>query len=115
MECTYCGAELEYEDSYGNRDYICHDDRNGKRGDIYRCPNHEGFQEIEGSINHILCYYNKENENLNQEELNKVITDYLEEFGITDLIEVTCDSSTHNVSGSFYTDCNGNLYEGYPC
>jgi len=26
-----------------------------------------------------------------------------------------CDSETFNVAGSFYTDNNGNLHEGYPC
>ena len=44
MECPICGAELEYDDSYGNRDYICHDDIIGKSGDIYRCPNSEEFE-----------------------------------------------------------------------
>ena len=115
MECPYCGVELEWEDSYGTRDYISYGDSNGKSGDIYRCPNHEGFQTIEEATNYILCYSNKENETLNQEELNKVIREYLFEFGLHDLIEVCCDSYTHSVSGSFYTDKQENLHEGYPC
>lgn len=102
MECTYCGSELEYEDSYGNRDYICHGDSNGKRGDIYRCPNHEGFQ----TKDEVLTYLK-----IDDSELET----YLKEQGFEEWQEVPCDSSTHNVSGSFYTDCNGNLYEGYPC
>ena len=27
----------------------------------------------------------------------------------------SCDSSMHHVPGSFYTDTQGNLHEGYPC
>lgn len=109
MECPYCGTELEW------KEYIIYGNENYKSGDIYRCPNHEGFQDIEDATNYILKYYNKESEILNQEGLNKVIEDYFNEFGISDLIEVCCDSSTLSVSGSFYTDRQENLHEGYPC
>ena len=82
MECTYCGAELNHEDSYGNHEYICHGDTIGKSGDIYRCPNHEGFETKEDAIEYALksdiCYENWE--------------------------DIVCDSAMHNASGSFY--CN---------
>lgn len=39
MICPICGAELEHEDSFGNLDFINHGNLNGKRGDIFRCPN----------------------------------------------------------------------------
>jgi len=102
MECTYCGAELEYEDSYGNRDYIIYGNNNGKSGDIYRCPNHEGFETNEEALNYL---------KITEDELGQ----YLKDNGFEDWEEIVCDSSTHNVSGSFYTDKQGNLYEGYPC
>ena len=102
MECTYCGAELEYEDSYGNRDYIAYGNRNGKSGDIYRCPNHEGFSTKELALTYL---------QIDEDELEQ----YLKDNGLEDWEEIVCDSSTHNVSGSFYTDKQGNLYEGYPC
>ena len=93
MECTYCGAYLEWEDSYGTLDYLRYGVVEGKRGDIYRCPNHEGFEDEDEAF------------------------DYAENNGVDydDLGEVCCESMNHNVSGSFYTDINGNLYEGYPC
>lgn len=93
MECTYCGAELVHEDSYGNRNYICHGDMNGKAGDIYKCPNHEGFESEEEAI----AYAEKN------------------DIEYEDWTEICCDSSMHHVSGSFYTDRQDNLCEGYPC
>jgi hypothetical protein len=93
MECIYCGAELEWEDSYGNHEYICHGDISGKSGDIYRCPNHEGFETQEDAIEYALKG----------------------EIAYDDWKEITCDSSMHRVSGSFYTDRQENLHEGYPC
>lgn len=84
--CPHCGAELEYHDSYGRI-------RGGwmevKNGEIYKCPNHEGFATREEA----LAY----------------------EPDATDWEEVTCHSATHHVSGSFYTDRADNLHEGYPC
>jgi hypothetical protein len=93
MECTYCEVELEQKDSYGNHEYICHGDINGKSGDIFRCPNHEGFENKELAIEYA--------------EANNI------EYN--DWEEIVCDSACHSVSGSFYTDRQGNLYEGYPC
>lgn len=115
MECPICGAELEWEDSYGTLDFIIHEDMNGKRGDIYRCPNHEGFEEIDDCMDYILNHYNKNNENLTQNEFNMIISRYLEEFGLEDITEVCCESCCNSVSGSFHTDMQDNLYEGYPC
>lgn len=51
MECPYCGQELSFEDTFGNRDYCLNAigyypdypvERNPvKGGDIYRCDNPE--------------------------------------------------------------------------
>jgi len=98
MECPYCNAELEQTDSWGNSDYILRGDRNGKKGDIFKCPNHEGFDsETEA----------KDFLKLNEETF--------EDLGVESLEEVTCHSSVHHVSGSFYTDRQENLHNGYPC
>ncbi len=91
MDCPFCGAELEYEDTWFNglpRD-------GDKQGEIYRCPNHEGFQSEEEAR-----AYNEEND-------SEFKDDWWE--------EIVCYSATHHVSGSFYTDKNGNLHNGYPC
>lgn len=93
MDCIYCGAELEWHDSYGNKDYILHGDARGKGGDIFKCPNHEGFETEQEAL-----AYAKEN-NLDYD----------------DWTEIVCDSACHSASGSFYTDIQGNLHEGYPC
>jgi hypothetical protein len=93
--CPYCDAELEYEDSFGNLAFI--QGRGEKSGDIFRCPNHEGFSTKEDVEN-----YATKNCMLFIWDLNK-------------WEEIYCDSSVHNVSGSFYTDKNGDLHEGYPC
>lgn len=103
MECIYCGAELDWHDSYGNKDYIIYGDRSGKRGDIYICPNHEGFDSVEEVMDYL---------NINDEsELNN----YLSENELDSWEDIVCQSETHSVSGSFYTDINDNLHEGYPC
>jgi len=43
------------------------------------------------------------------------LVETLEELGVSSWDEVTCNSSMHFVSGSFYTDQSGDLKEGYPC
>lgn len=103
MECIYCGAELELYDSYGNRDYICYGDSTGKRGDIYKCPNHNGFEFIEDAMAYI--------------DVNEMhqLEEYLKSNNMESWGEIACDSSCHSVSGSFYTDNQENLHEGYPC
>lgn len=92
-ECPYCGAELEQTDSYGNKEYIIYDNQKGKQGDIFSCPNRDGFSS--------------------EEEAKK----YAEENSIeySSWEEICCESNSHNVSGSFYTDKDGNLHNGYPC
>lgn len=86
IECPYCGAELVYEDSYGRI-------RNGfmevKKGEIFKCPNRDGFPTPEEAR-----AYDPDEKNVE---------------------EIACHSSTHYVSGSFYTDSAGNLHNGYPC
>lgn len=97
MECTYCGEELTYEDSYGNKEYIIYGTC-PKSGDIYSCPNHVGFDDEESAMEYL-----KETEQT------------MESLDVDTWGEIVCDSSTHHVSGSFYTDSSDNLYEGYPC
>lgn len=60
-----------------------------KNGDIYKCPNHEGFATPEEAQAY--------------------------EPEAKDWQEVVCHSAVHYVSGSFYTDRAGNLHDGYPC
>lgn len=93
MNCPYCGAELVYNSFYYRGNYSSGEYE--KLGDIYSCPNSEGFEDIELRNSYI-------------EECNLVkSTDY------EDVEEVICESS--NCNGSFYTDNQDNLYEGYPC
>ena len=103
MECIYCGAELEWYDSYGNKDYIIYGDMNGKRGDIYKCPNHEGFESCQDVMEYI--------------DVNEIheLEDYLSVNCLETWGEIVCDSACHCVSGSFYIDIQCNLHEGYPC
>jgi hypothetical protein len=93
--CEFCEAELDYEDSYGTKDYIIYGDIKGKNGEIFRCPNHQGFENKEDAIE-----YAKNN--------NLEYKDDLWE-------EIVCESSAQHVSGSYYTDRDGNLHLGYPC
>lgn len=95
MNCPYCGAELDYHDYYGNKDFIIYG-IGKKSGDIYKCPNYERFSDLDEA----------------QEYLDKT-GQTLESIGVTSLEEVVCDSYMFN--GNFYTDQRDNLYEGYPC
>ncbi|WP_312286688.1 hypothetical protein [Terrisporobacter sp.] len=103
MECMYCGAELDWYDSYGNKDYIIYGNMNGKRGDIYKCPNHEGFNSVEEVMEYLNMNYICE------------LNDYLTKNELDGWEDVVCESGMHSVSGSFYTDINDDLHEGYPC
>jgi len=85
QQCPHCGAELHYSDTY----FRGLGAQREKLGDIYRCPNHEGFSDEEAA----LAY----------------------EPDAPAWEEVVCFSSVHHVSGSFYTDKAGKLHEGYPC
>lgn len=94
MECPYCNAELEHHDTYflGRN----HTDA-GKLGDIFKCPNNEGFQ----------------NEQEAREYEAETLSD--DEKPAEDWQEIVCHSACHHVSGSFYTDRQENLHDGYPC
>lgn len=94
MECPYCGSELEHHDTYFKG--YNHTDAN-KLGDIFKCPNNEGFQ--------------------NEEEARAYEAEALsgDETPAEDWTEIVCNSACHHVSGSFYTDPQENLHEGYPC
>ena len=93
MECPYCNAELIVEDWYGHKVHGEHYWIEGhwkKDGDIYRCPNHEGFDS--------------------EEEAREYDPDHEGDWE-----EITCESACHSISGSFYDKKNGELQEGYPC
>lgn len=106
MECPYCGSELVYEDYYytgrpggyvnGSSPnpigYYSEPSNYKVLGEIYRCPNSEGFEDEQEAI------------------------EYAKNNGIefADPSEIVCDSNCHRVSGSFYTE-NNELKEGYPC
>ena len=100
MECTYCESELTYEGPYGKGN-LAAQEKYGygweKHGDIYRCPNSDGFNSKEEADAYL-----------------KEIGETLNSLGLESWEELVCDSATHNVSGSFYTN-NDNLKEGYPC
>lgn len=89
MECPYCNTELEWEDSYGIKEYINYGNENYKNGDIYKCPNREGFETKEEALNY-------------DDTCDEDIWEY-----------VACESGVFN--RYFYTDKQGDLHEGYPC
>jgi hypothetical protein len=103
MECPYCGAELIYDEEYGTGRHesfygtagngIHYPSTYKKIGDIYYCPNREGFENINEAEQ-----YKNSPEGIDQQELRNE--------------DVICDSSTFN--RFFYTDSNDNLKEGYP-
>ncbi|MCP4987224.1 MAG: hypothetical protein GY928_14595 [Colwellia sp.] len=95
MECPICNAELTHEDTWG---YLAAHQSGEIMGQIYRCPNHEGFDSEEEASEYL-------------KETNQT----LEDLDCETWEELTCDSSMHHVSGSFYTDKQDNLHEGYPC
>lgn len=85
--CPECNAELNQEDSYF-RNFM-----REKLGDIYRCPNHQGFATEDEARAYAATADIKED----------------------DWTEISCGSSVHHVSGSFHTDTSDTLYPGYPC
>ncbi|CAH9014760.1 conserved hypothetical protein [Vibrio phage 501E54-1] len=95
-ECIYCGAELEHHDTWGIGAYWQRE--NKPEGEVYRCPNHEGFEDCESAVNWYIGYYD---EHPDQQ--------------LEDWTQISCESITHHVSGMFYTDRSGDLKEGYPC
>lgn len=95
MECPLCNAELENRGAWG---YLALHQSGEVLGHTFRCPNAEGFENEEFAND----YLTKESETL-------------ESLGLSSWEELTCPSSMHHVSGSFYTDKQGNINEGYPC
>jgi hypothetical protein len=104
MECPYCGAELKYHDFYYSGNYAAYEKGYAGsgfkvKGHIYKCPNSEGFED-----------YAEAEKYAKEKDID------IEAFKITGQFtggEIVCDSDTHN--GTFYTDEQGNLHEGYPC
>lgn len=95
MECPICGSKLIDGGAYG---FLASHQSGEVLGHTYRCPNHEGFESEELA-----------NDFLERTERT------LEDLGVTSWEEISCDSSMNSVSGSFYTDKQGNLHEGDPC
>lgn len=95
MECPFCNAELKYTDTWG---FLAAHQSGEVMGNIFKCPNAEGFEDEQAA-----------NDYLFQEG------ETLENLGLSSWEELTCPSSMHFVSGSFYTDKQENLHEGYPC
>lgn len=54
MECLYCRGDLEWEDSYGNRDYIIFGNISGKIGNIYKCTNENCESDVFDNIYHTI-------------------------------------------------------------
>lgn len=97
MECPYCGSELIYTDYYGKTKYseyywIYPRSWIEKEGDIFKCQNSEGFEDL---------------------ELAQEYKDKNDEFSEYNVENVCCNSSCFN--GNFYTDSRDELHEGYPC
>ena len=97
MECPNCGCELHFSSSFGNRDYIVYGDQSGKVGEIFECPNHDGFED---DPNEAQKYLEKRGETL-------------ESLGLTSIEEVVCENGQGG--RHYYTDKSGYLHEGYPC
>jgi hypothetical protein len=84
MYCPYCNAELILHDYYMSGYPNC-----TKLGDIYKCPNYEGFEfEIDREK-----YADHSNQELTP--------------------ELCCGSAVFN--GFFHTNIYDNLKEGHPC
>lgn len=101
-ECPYCNAELIWEDSFGVGNITAQEKYGygwNKIGNIYRCPNHEGFQHESEAM----------------EYLNESATTF-SDLGIISWEEMVCESNVHHVYGSFYYyGDGGDLNCGYPC
>ncbi len=95
MECEYCGADLEDEGAYG---YLAQHQSGEVLGRIYRCPNYDGFETKEEAY-----------EYLSETEQT------LESLGLSSWETLTCEIGVHSFYGTFHTDSNGNLHNGYPC
>lgn len=111
MECPYCGAELICTDHYRTgipesyygtaANGIYYPSTYSKQGDIYKCPHNEGFEDVE-SVKEYLGLKNSDE-----------LEEYMIQENIKDWEEIICESACSN--GSFYTDNNDELHDGYPC
>jgi hypothetical protein len=108
MRCPYCNSDLIYEEEYyrgkpgrnvnGSQPYpigyYSEPSSNYKvLGEIFRCPNANGFEDESEAIE-----YAKNND-----------------IEYSEVSEIVCESNCHHVCGSFYTDEDGNLHNGFPC
>lgn len=103
FSCIYCGSTLDQEDSWGSLAALRGEE--SLRGDILRCPSHEGFDTEEEAKG----YWED-----NIKDVHSDWEGFEKGWNPSRWEEVCCESSSHNVSGSFYTD-RDELYEGYPC
>lgn len=106
MNCPYCQAELVYHDSYGKSvpgEHYWIPSHFQKIGEIFKCPNFEGFESKEEAISSLrlqAC--------LTEEQIKKIEDDDSDTWEY-----IICGSNAFH--GFFYTDQYDNLYEGYPC
>ncbi len=105
MECTYCNTELSHKDTYG---FLASHQSGEVLGQIYRCPNHDGFDTKEEAGQYLI---DSIDEIMNMDD----VEEYFKKSDGETWEDVGCESSCHSVSGSFYTDKQDNLYGGYPC
>jgi hypothetical protein len=97
MKCPYCESEMVHEDSFGTLDYINGRNRDGKRGDIFYCPNRNGFENEET----LTVYLN-------------TIGESIESIGVDSWEEIECLNERGN--GFYYCYVGEDiLREGYPC
>ena len=91
MKCPYCDSELIYHDYFG---YVGLHQSGEVLGKIFKCPNFEGFEDL----NELNNYKEKHPELLNVKNE-----------------DIICLSADNN--GFFYSFNNDeeNLKEGYPC
>lgn len=102
-ECIYCEAELIHTDTWG----VGHWYRDGSpEGEILQCPNHQGFEDEDSAFE----YWNNHVKNVHSEWEG-----FEDGWNPSRWDEISCESDCNHVSGMFYTDRNGDLYEGYPC
>ncbi len=95
MNCPYCNSELIDGGVYG---FLASHQSGEILGNTYKCPNSEGFETELEAIEYL-----------------DLIDSCLEDLGVTTWEDVSCESAVHSVCGSFYTDNNDNLHNGYPC
>ena len=95
MECIYFNAELDGCGAWG---YLASHQSGEVLGHTFKCPNADGFEHQNDAKEYV-----------------KTSGETVESLGFDNIKNVVCESANHHVSGSFYTDKQGNLHEGYPC